>query len=175
MPDAALAVRGAGPRDAPCLAVLATQVWLHTYATDGIGEDIAHHVLSELGVDKYAALLGDPRTSVLVAEIAQRLVGMAVVRAAAPCPAGAPSTMELQTLYVQAHFVGRSIGTRLLQAVEGQAQATARCAPWLTVHAHNARALAFYARHGYVRVGTDWFVLGTQRHENHVLVGPGIR
>ncbi|RCW71624.1 GNAT family N-acetyltransferase [Pseudorhodoferax soli] len=172
-PDAILALRSAGPGDAARLAVLATQVWLHTYATDGIGDDIARHVLSELGVDRYAALLGDPRTSVLVAERGQRLVGMAVARGKAPCPAGAPSTVELQTLYVQAHFIGSGIGKRLLQAVEAQVLAAADCAPWLMVNARNDRALAFYRRQGYTQIGTDWFVLGETRHENLVLIGPG--
>lgn len=172
-PDAALVVRRAGPADAARLAVLATQVWLHTYATEGIGDDIARHVLSELGVDRYAALLGDPCASVLVAERGQGLVGMAVARAEVPCPAGAPSTVELQTLYVQAHFLGRGIGQRLLQAVEAQALAEAGCAPWLTVNARNDPALAFYARQGYQQVGTDWFVLGATRHENRVLIGTG--
>ncbi|KQP03718.1 GNAT family N-acetyltransferase [Pseudorhodoferax sp. Leaf265] len=166
-------MRRAGPDDAARLAVLATQVWLHTYATDGIGDEIANHVLSALGVDRFAALLGDSCASVLAAERGHRLVGMAVARAKAPCPAGVPSTVELQTLYVQAHFIGRGIGKRLLQAIEAQALAEAGCAPWLTVNARNDRALAFYARQGYTQVGTDWFVLGATRHENLVLIGAG--
>lgn len=172
-PDAALVLRSAAKEDAPRLAVLATQVWLHTYATDGIGDDIARHVLSELGVERYAALLADPGVRILMAETSDRLVGMAVARVGAPCPVGAPSTVELQTLYVQAHFVGRGIGTRLLQAVERLARSQASCAPWFTVNARNAPALAFYARHGYTRVGTDWFKLGDAHHENHVLLGGG--
>ncbi|CAN7286451.1 GNAT family N-acetyltransferase [Pseudorhodoferax sp. LjRoot39] len=171
---AVLVVRSAGTGDAARLATLATQVWLHTYAIDGIDDDIARHVLSELGMERHAALLGDPGVRVLVAELAGRLVGMAVLRIGAQDPVGAASTAELQTLYVQAHFVGRGIGTRLLQAAEGLARSQAGCALWLTVNARNARALAFYAHQGYRRVGTDWFTLGEARHENHVLLGGGL-
>jgi ribosomal protein S18 acetylase RimI-like enzyme len=42
---------------------------------------------------------------------------------------------------------------------------------WLTVNAKNDRAIAFYARQGYTKVGTAYFVLGEGRHENHVLIG----
>jgi hypothetical protein len=42
------------------IAVLATQVWLHTYATTGITTDIAEYVLSELTPHKYQGILQDP-------------------------------------------------------------------------------------------------------------------
>jgi hypothetical protein len=38
----------------------------------------------------------------------------------------------------------------------------------LSVNAKNTRALAFYARQGYAKVGTAYFVLGAGRHENNV-------
>ena len=49
--------RQALPSDAECLAALATQVWLHTHATDGISPAIARYVLSEFSVRKFATIL----------------------------------------------------------------------------------------------------------------------
>jgi len=165
-------VRAAAPDDAPCLAVLATQVWLHTYATEGVDPDIARYVLSELTVEKYAALIGNSDTRVFVAEFHASFVGFAVVNTAAQCPAASTSPAELQTLYVQEHFTGQGIGKLLLGAAEAEARATCGCALWLTVNARNARAIAFYAGRGYRKIGTDYFVMGNARHENHVLAGP---
>jgi ribosomal protein S18 acetylase RimI-like enzyme len=166
-----LSVRPGTPDDASRLAVLATQVWLHTYATDGINVDIADYVLGELTPEKYRRIVNDPTSQILVAECGTCLVGFAVVKFDTACPAGNFSSVELQTLYVQEHFIGRGAGKPLLVAAQAVAWARAHEVLWLTVNAQNARAIAFYSRQGYTKVGTTHFVLGEGRYENHVLIG----
>ena len=166
-----LDIRSGRSEDANCLAVLPTQVWLHTYATGGITADIAEYVLDELTLEKYRALLNDPTRQVFVAVSGESLVGLAVVKFGTPCPADNASAAELQTLYVQEHFLGCGAGKSLLRAAEAEAKRRSNGVLWLTVNAKNARAIAFYAHHGYVKVGTTYFALGEGRHENHVLVG----
>jgi len=156
--------------DADRLAVLAMQVWLHTYATAGISPEIAGYVQRELTPENYATLLQDPTRQVLVAEQEARLLGFAVVKLQAPCPTAHASATELQTLYVQAHFAGRGLGSLLLKQAEAAAALQGHGRLWLKVNAMNHRAIAFYAHHGYTRVGTAYFELGAARHENHVLV-----
>jgi diamine N-acetyltransferase len=168
-----LAIRTGGLEDADCLAVLATQVWLHTYATDGISDEISKYVLSELTPAKFIEFMQAPSRCIFVAAQGENLVGLAVVKCDAPCPAdGNPSTAELQTLYVQEYFIGKGIGASLLRAAESWARERAGCSLWLTVNARNSRAISFYLRHAYAKIGTAYFVLGTGRYENHVLVGP---
>ncbi len=164
-------IRTGQPSDAHRLAVLAAQVWLHTYATNGINNETAQYVLSEFTVEKFSARPGEPETHILVAEYGECLVGFAAVKFGAACPSGAKSVVELQTLYVQEHFIGHGIGRSLLQAAETQARERSSSPLWLTVNAKNHRAIAFYARQGYSKVGTTCFVLGQGRYENHVLVG----
>lgn len=161
-----LQIRRARPDDASRLAVLASQVWLHTYATEGIDDEIAAYVLAELTPARYLALLNAAATHCSLAMQDGRVVGFSVLRFGAPCPVQPDATAELQTLYVQEHSTGRGIGSQLLAA----AQAIAPSPLWLSVNARNARALGFYARHGYVRRGTTHFALGQALHENHVLV-----
>ena len=166
-----LDIRSGRSEDANCLAVLATQVWLHTYATGGITADIAEYVLDELTLEKYRALLNDPTRQVFVAVNGESLIGLAVVKFGTPCPVGNASSVELQTLYVQEHFLGCGAGKSLLRAAEAEAKLRTNDVLWLTVNAKNARAIAFYAHQGYARVGTTYFALGEGRHENHVLIG----
>ena len=166
-----LQIRAGFPTDASRLSVLATQVWLHTYATEGITDEITTYVTSELSVEKFSASLCDPETLVILAEYGACLAGFAAVRFDVSCPVGATSTVELQTLYVQEYFIGRGVGRSLLLAAEAAAREKSGGSLWLTVNAGNARAIAFYARQGYCRVGSTYFVLGEGRHENHVLVG----
>lgn len=164
-------IRNGQAEDAKALAVLATQVWLHTYATEGITADIATYVLSELTPEKFMNAIKDPSRHVFFAEQERSLLGLAVVKFGVPCPDSQRSTVELETLYVQEHFLGYGVGKSLLQAAEAKAHTHASSALWLTVNAKNARAIAFYAHLGYTKIGTTYFALGEGRHENHVLIG----
>ena len=80
--------------------------------------------------------------------------------------------VELATLYVQEHFVGKGIGSSLLRQAELRARQRADSSLWLTVNSKNFGAKAFYAKHGYIALGTTFFRLGHEDHENLVLVGP---
>ncbi|MEQ1684399.1 MAG: GNAT family N-acetyltransferase [Burkholderiaceae bacterium] len=163
-------LRAGRPADAPLLAALATQVFLHTYATQGISDVIAGHVLAELSPAKFQAWMASDTAAVLVAERNAHLVGYARLAFDAVCPVPGAGTVELTTLYVQEHFTGRGVGTALLAQAEALAWQHKQRPLWLTVNAQNARALAFYAAQGCSRIGSAQFVLGGESHPNHVLV-----
>ncbi len=165
-------IRRARPEDAKRLAVLATQVFVHTYATDGISQVISEHILNEITPAAYEALLTDTAVFTSVAEQGDNLLGFAVVHMESVCPDMSDATVELQTLYVQAHFAGKGIGRSLLTKVQELAHLGANSRIWLTVNAKNAGAIAFYRRQGYEKIGTTEFVLGGIGYENHVMLGP---
>ena len=157
--------------DAEMLTALAIQVWLQTYATEGISSVIARYVLSEFAPERFAELLAESSSGVFVAERDGNLLGYAVVRASAICPIPSISGAEPVTLYVQEPFFGKGVGALLLKRVELWAAERMRAPIWLTTNARNGRAIAFYAKHGYTKVGTTFFELGNEKHENVVLVG----
>jgi len=76
MNDTSIAYRPAVPDDALCLAVLATQVYLDTYAPEGIRPAIARDVLAHCSVAAYERLLAEPDVAVLAAERDGHLVGV---------------------------------------------------------------------------------------------------
>ncbi|MBX7228256.1 MAG: GNAT family N-acetyltransferase [Burkholderiaceae bacterium] len=155
-----LTIRTGQLQDARQLAVLLTQVWLHTYANNGITEDIAGYVLSEFTPEKCLIWFNDVATQMFVAQQEEALVGVAILRCGVSCPAQKGLMTELQMLYVQEHFIGKGIGKRLLQAAENKAQSLANAGLWLTVKANNLRAIEFYAHQGYSKLGTIYFMLG---------------
>lgn len=164
-------VRQAERRDAENLAALAIQVWLHTYATEGISSVISRYVLSEFTPEKFEALLSEESSAVLVAERGKGLVGYAKVTVATACPVATSSKVELATLYVQAPFIGKGVGHALLSRSEAWAKQRENTSIWLTVNSKNSHAIAFYAKHGYTKLGLTHFELGNEKHENLVLVG----
>lgn len=168
---AQIAVRPAVATDARTLAALAIQVWLDTYATDGVSDLLARHVLGEFTPAKFAASIEDAGACLLVAEIDNRhLVGYALVRFGVAQPLVASTDTELCTLYVQEPFTGCGVGSALLGSVRAAVrERTGTDALWLAVNVRNRRACDFYEKHGLVEKGRTHFVLGEGRHENHVL------
>ena len=105
-------VRSAVAEDALCLSVLAMQVFLDTYATQGIRPAIAREVQSAYSQDVFARALGSPAARVMCAERAGHLVGFAQVSLGAVhalAPAGVQA--ELLRLYVQEPFTGQGVGS----------------------------------------------------------------
>jgi len=157
------------PEDALCLSVLAIQVFLDTYATQGIRPQIAREVLSNYSQEVFAQAVADSESCVCVAERAGNLIGFAQVTLGAThdlAPAGQQA--ELLRLYVQEPFTGKNVGTMLPAQAEQLALEGGASVLWLTPWVHNHRALAFYLRRGYKDFGLAHFVFEGESHENRV-------
>jgi len=163
-------IRPAEGRDAINLAALAIQVWLDTYATEGIRGAISKYVLTEFTPEKFEDYIGNPSHSLFVAERSEHVVGYAMIAFDVPCLDRPNLDTELVTLYVQERFKRKGIGSALLTAcLEEAKRRTLRRELWLTVNNQNKRALEFYAEKGFQRIGATLFQLDDERHENSVL------
>ncbi|RQO45145.1 hypothetical protein DBV14_24145 [Variovorax sp. KBW07] len=165
-----ISVRSAVEADAHTLAALAIQVWLGTYATEGVNDLLARYVLETFTPAKFAGWVKDADACLLVAEVDEHLVGYALLRFGAMQPLVSEAGAELCTLYVQEPFTGAGVGSALLsKAVSSVRERTGTDALWLSVNVKNRRACGFYEKHGFAEKGRTHFVLGEGRHENLVL------
>ena len=73
-PISDLALRDAVPEDALCLSVLAMQVFLDTYATDGIRPELAREVLTTYSQAAFGEAIAHERSCILVAERGEECV-----------------------------------------------------------------------------------------------------
>jgi GNAT superfamily N-acetyltransferase len=165
-----VSLRAASAADANCMAVLATQVWLDTYATDGIRETIAAEVLQSFSPRAIGALIAEPAVTFLLAENNAHLIGFVQWTAGARhALVNGVNPAELDRLYVQQRAAGRGVGTLLLQSAERAVRSQGIDILWLQAWVHNDRALRFYATHAYVDLGNTDFRMGDEVHENRVL------
>ena len=168
-------MRLATSSDANNLSALATQVFLHTYGTEGVTDDLSAFVLREFAPDAFLRAIADTSRAIVVEESGGALVAYSQLAFGASCPDDPAVTTEIERFYVQEHFARRGIGTRLLEAsVELARGRTGRSGLWLSVYAGNPAALAFYRSQGFRQVGTCWFELDSASHENHVLSRMGV-
>lgn len=164
-----LNIRSATSSDAANIAALAMQVWLHTYSREGIRQEISEFVFAEFTPPIIAKLIQDPAKTVLVACDNQHLLGYAVLQHGSVCPSDQELKNELATLYVHTHFAGQGIGTALLKACSEQGfLLDGSRAIWLKTWHRNSKAIAFYLKQGYTQIGSTFFQLGNEQHENFV-------
>lgn len=168
-----LKLRAATTEDALCLSVLSMQVFLDTYATQGIRPALAREVLASYSQAAFSEAINHRGTRLVVAEHEGHMIGFAHVTLDAShelAPAGVQA--ELLRLYVQEPFTGVKVGTRLLAQAEALAASAGASVLWLTPWVHNHRALAFYLRRGYTDYGLAYFTFEGESHENRVLAKP---
>jgi ribosomal protein S18 acetylase RimI-like enzyme len=81
-----------------------------------------------------------------------------------------PAQMELQKLYVLAEFQGRGVGHRLIQEVINLARKEIRPDHiWLDTHVLNERAILFYEKSGFKKIGNYFFTIGSQTFGYYVM------
>ncbi|NVZ20635.1 GNAT family N-acetyltransferase [Pseudomonas costantinii] len=165
----AIIIRNAIPQDALCIGVLGMQVFLDTYATQGIRSSIANEALQAFAPESIAQLITQPGTALIVAELNNHLVGFAQITLnASHSMIEAPDVAELQRLYIQERFTGLGIGYQLLQAAEQRAALGGASLLWATVWVGNERALGFYPRRGYEELGAPTYTFQGETHGNRL-------
>ncbi|MFC3550478.1 GNAT family N-acetyltransferase [Lysobacter cavernae] len=171
-PGTETTIRPCVPGDEEALALLGAATFLETFAGILDGGDILAHCRSQHAAAVYAGWLARDDADVWVAQTAVGAapVGYAVLTPAAlPVPDPQPDDLELKRIYLLHRFHGGGLGARLMQAAIDVARERGSRRLLLGVYAKNERALAFYARCGFARLGERRFRVGANEYEDAVL------
>ena len=160
-----LIIRHSTDQDFENLTALAIQVWLHTYARDGIRDKISGYVLSRFTPDYFKGIHGSVSQKILVAEENSHLVGFITLDLEARCSQLNVPGYEIVTLYVQEFFQGKGIGTSLVAAAIKEYGKNL----WLTTWVKNELGIRFYKKSGFHEAGIAFFDLEGEKHENFIL------
>lgn len=164
-------IRHASTKDVFNLAVLKQQVWVDTYAREGIRHEFSQYLLKTFTPTLEQALLDDPSQRCLVAEQKDHLLGCAAICLNAVYPDESNRLMpEITQLYVLERFTGKGIGKALLDQAKQLINSCGYPEAFLTVYHENERALKFYFRQGLVQTGVTWFEMGGNRYENKIFL-----
>jgi ribosomal protein S18 acetylase RimI-like enzyme len=159
--------------DAPALAQFAARTFADTFAADNRPEDLEAHLASSYGVRQQTAELADPDVVTLLAHHDGVLVAYAQVRRRQPPPCVTQGqAVELHRFYVDRAAHGRGVARQLMLAVHDAARELGGRHLWLGVWERNPRAIAFYAKSGFVHVGSHDFFVGADRQTDRVFVAP---
>lgn len=157
-------VRPATANDCVNLSLLAGQVWLHTYAFNGIRDGISQFVQDNFTPANFEKQLKDPDWKILVCQQGPFLVGFVSLNLTAEFE-HRNNGFEIDKFYVYPHCHGQGIGKALHQAIIDQAGSRF----WLSTWVHNDNAISFYKHLGFQDIGITWFDFEGKKHENRIL------
>jgi len=168
-------IRRATMADAGALAELAAVTFPLACPPSSSSEDIAAHLANTLSEDHFRGYLADPDITILVLDSGDRLNGYSLLvdrPASDPDVASALTltpSVELSKCYVHPEHHGLGAAAELMHASVQAAGAAGRAGIWLGVNSQNARAIRFYGKSGFRKVGTKSFRLGSTVEHDFVL------
>ena len=167
----ALLVRRATPADAPGLALAGAATFLETYAHMIPGADILAHAATKHSEAFYTRCLNDPQQRIWIAQtVTEAIIGYLVLAPATlPLESPSPDDREIVRIYVLSRFHKTGAGHRLMQEALTEATRSGAHRLVLGVNNGNEKALAFYARQGFARIGTRTFTVGKAVFDDFVL------
>lgn len=157
--------------DAADYARIARDTFYDSYAALSDPAMMAVHLHRNFSESIQRAELLDQANTVLVARDAEsRWVGFAALRLAErpDCVRGA-NPLQLARIYAAKEWHGRGAGPFLLASALSHARERGHDAVWLQVWERNLRAQRFYAKHGFVAVGTHPYRFADEWEDDLVL------
>lgn len=141
--------------DIQSLSALSIEVWLDSYAHDGVSSAFAAHVLNAYSPEAMAADLAGREKKLLVCRNSFGLLGYIKLDLAAKPVSRTSGTAEIETLYIRRHHQRSGLGKRLFDAALQLAGQAGHRKLFLTVYEGNASAIAFYRAQGMRQEG-EW-------------------
>jgi GNAT superfamily N-acetyltransferase len=165
-----LHIRYGTEADSHVLADLGARTFADSFARDNSPEDMAAYLADSFGVEKQAQELADPASRFLIAELNREPVGYARLRSGpAPAAVKGRNPMEVVRFYARSEWIGKGIGAGLMKRCLDEAEQADCGVLWLGVWQRNERAIDFYRKWGFVRVGTQTFTLGTDAQTDWIM------
>jgi len=165
-------LRPAGPEDAERLSLIGAATFLESFADLIGGEAITAHCLKANSAESYRRFLGKgARAWLAEIEPGGAPVGYALLTQP-DLPGARDGDIELKRIYTLSRFHGGGLGAALMRAAIDASAGMGALRLLLGVYAGNERALAFYRKQGFTRIGDRQFNVGGQICDDFVLARP---
>jgi ribosomal protein S18 acetylase RimI-like enzyme len=165
-----ISYRKAALSDAKKLSILYKQVYIQTYGVEGVSDEFANFITKQFAVERIEKTIQEQPDCLIVAVYKNNLVGVAEIEFAKKSPVGTITAPELNKLYILEWFCGQGIGNKLLTFAEQIARDAGETKMWLWVLESNERAIQFYEKNQYQKIGMAPFQMETNRYENYVML-----
>jgi len=151
------------------ISTLAVQVWLDTYAAEGIRTTFSDYIWEELTTKNFQHRFNNRDREYYKVVKDDHLIGFFELNYNSPYGTDKKLNLEVEKLYIQQNFCGKGIGSKIIDFINSLCSSRNICSFWLSVYENNERAIMFYKKVNFVEIGEIYFELGAEKHRNLVL------
>ena len=156
-----ISVRTCHPKDIDALVSLGIKTFRDTFDEYNSPENMIRYINETFTKKIIEHEMKQPGTVFFLAFDETRAVGYAKIRNAhTPKELHNTSALEIERLYAHRDYVGKRVGYILMQTCLAYARKKDVKTVWLGVWEHNARAIAFYEKNGFIKFSEHTFMLG---------------
>jgi ribosomal protein S18 acetylase RimI-like enzyme len=168
-----LRIHQATPDDAELIARIGARTFEASFGADNRPEDMERYLSRSFSKVYIAAQLADPSSIFLLAHKEGKAVGYLMLRESKkPISVTGTKPVELVRLYVEEESIGKGYGSALMNACLETAKKNGYGTIWLGVWEKNLRAIGFYEKWGFTKIGKKDFVLGSDLQKDHIMARP---
>ena len=166
-------IRPAVSGDENALGTVGAATFLESYSETIPGADLVSHCQTQHAPSVYKAYIAsnDPNYACWLAEYSgtQAPIGYAVTTSVEAPTVGQPGDIELKRIYVFSKYQGTGTGRELMLRALAHARDIGAKRMLLGTYDQNHRAVAFYERAGFQKVGERKFQVGGQLFNDVVM------
>ena len=164
-------VRVATRKDASLLAELGDRTFRES-SPNTRHEDVESYVRDNFTREKLITCLSVKNATALILEKCGQAIGYALLSPGTPPDqlVPPPHSIQIKWLYILREWTGRQLGDVLMARCLEHVMHSGSKTIWLTVWINNEKAIRFYQRWGFRKVGVYDFVVGRDLQEDFLLV-----
>ena len=173
MANQKLTLRRATRRDAGLIADLGYRTFKASFWADNRPEDMEQYLSQNFSKARIESQLAEPDSIFFLACEKGKEIGYIMLRTAeTPDSVTGTKPVELVRIYIEESIIGKGYGSAIMQSCLEAAKSDGHRTIWLGVWEKNLRAIRFYEKWGFKKVGTQKFVLGSDVQNDYILARP---
>jgi ribosomal protein S18 acetylase RimI-like enzyme len=163
-------IHPATAEDAALIRELGLRIFTETFGPANRAENMRAYLATAYSPERVREEVADPASIHLIAEVEGTAAGYARLHAGeVAAPVAGERPVELVRLYVERAHHGSGVAVALMQACLDHARDGGHDVMYLGVWEHNARAIAFYRKWAFEKVGEHAFMLGDDEQTDWVM------
>jgi len=169
-----LTIRRAGMSDADTIARVGAATFKAAFGPDNTIANMDEYLASNFNLETIQSQLADPSSVFLMGFEAEKLIGYAMFKEGTP-PASVSGSnpLELVRFYVVVEVIGLGYGSDFMRACLEEAEKLGHTNIWLGVWEKNKRAIRFYEKWGFKKIGIKQFLLGDDVQHDFIMQRTG--
>lgn len=159
-----------GMADMDELRMLAIRTYYETFAALNTPENMEEYLRRAFAREKLSRELSDKNSMFFLLRADDKPAGyLKVNEAPSQTDVNDPASLEIERIYVSGEFQGEGLGRYLMEHAIRMAAARKKKYVWLGVWEKNEKAIRFYKRNGFCRIGTHSFVMGEDEQTDYIM------